>query len=770
MTLLSLLVIAGGLAVSPVDLARQFAERSGAEFGPARVDGLSQGAHVVRLAQQARGLPVIGGEVVTRVEADGRITYSASALKTVGEFDPNPKLTLFQAAQSADSQAPRPVRDGAAEQAVGRLALLVEGGATRLVYELALPPLLPIDLTTFLVDAHSGAVLRTMLQARNVTDARTARVFASGTAAQQSRLPSGAFGVDGTSKVLLDVDAPGPLAARSTPVEGWNCCAWGNCDETGKTPLASYSGHVGSISISEALCEPKQIANNTVNPGGDFEYTPPAEPAADTPVPTPGIDSQPFAEVNVFHHARQMVAWFSALDPSFHLSSKANPLRTMANYLLPDDAHGTFDKVSSTYKVTTLMRADNSSFVPALDFGTIDANALPAWLAYDSLWLFEGATANFGYDASVIDHEFTHAVVHAYPDLGQDVLFDTYGTLDAPGAMNEAFADYFSGAARNDPHIGDYVSHHMAELGANEGALRDLTGTLKCPNDLDGEVHDDSRFFSEALWEGRTQLGTDEAARKRYDTAIFDALKLLTSEPTFEDGGKAVLASIASAFGAAGKTTLAGIFAARGVTGCLRVVTPPVKQLYLPALGSSDALASYAPGAVQLAITLPPATATTTLSATLSDGGGPGTSPALKILVHAGGPVAFEQASNGFAPISATEFAATGSAVTVVLNTPTLCEAQTYYVVISNATTGGHGGGGLPVMLTDVATAFTTDSAQLTKCQPPSPPPPNSGSGGDAPRPHGCGCAGSGLDAGLAALLAAVFIRFGACQRRSRPL
>ncbi|MEK7746335.1 MAG: FlgD immunoglobulin-like domain containing protein, partial [Elusimicrobiota bacterium] len=108
-------------------------------------------------------------------------------------------------------------------------------------------------------------------------------------------------------------------------------------------------------------------------------------------------------------------------------------------------------------------------------------------------------------DATVIRHEYTHYVIdQVYPVLN-------YGQH---GAISEALADYFAAASFsfNDPigadvtAIGKYTNSGLGY----EGALREID-TAKAsarifPTHWTGEIHDDSLFVSQALYEIRRDI------------------------------------------------------------------------------------------------------------------------------------------------------------------------------------------------------------------------------------------------------------------------
>jgi subtilisin-like proprotein convertase family protein len=107
--------------------------------------------------------------------------------------------------------------------------------------------------------------------------------------------------------------------------------------------------------------------------------------------------------------------------------------------------------------------------------------------------------------SGIIYHEYTHTVVdHVYitplPYSGQT------------GAMNEGWADYFGASILNNPAIGE---------GIWPSPIRYLNNSLRYPDDWKGEVHDDSRIISGAMWNLRNKFGSDQV-----DSLIIRAMKM----------------------------------------------------------------------------------------------------------------------------------------------------------------------------------------------------------------------------------------------------
>jgi hypothetical protein len=105
----------------------------------------------------------------------------------------------------------------------------------------------------------------------------------------------------------------------------------------------------------------------------------------------------------------------------------------------------------------------------------------------------------FSDDATVIHHEYVHYMVERIWPM------QNFGQA---GAISEGNADYFAASSLNDPSIGAYV---LGALGGS-GSLRDLDCQLpgipcRVLSNLSwvGEIHDDSIYLSQALWDIRRE-------------------------------------------------------------------------------------------------------------------------------------------------------------------------------------------------------------------------------------------------------------------------
>ncbi|MEN3044672.1 MAG: nidogen-like domain-containing protein [Candidatus Hydrothermales bacterium] len=107
---------------------------------------------------------------------------------------------------------------------------------------------------------------------------------------------------------------------------------------------------------------------------------------------------------------------------------------------------------------------------------------------------------NLARSADVIYHEYNHGVV--------DKVYANAGGLpyrDQPGAMNEAWADYWACTQFGDPVMGEWVMPSQYQ--------RNLQNDYKYPDHYVGQVHDDSRIYSGALWDFRTYTDKTTADR-----------------------------------------------------------------------------------------------------------------------------------------------------------------------------------------------------------------------------------------------------------------
>eukprot|EP00033_Pygsuia_biforma_P002317 GCRY01002565.1.p1 GENE.GCRY01002565.1~~GCRY01002565.1.p1 ORF type:complete len:1027 (+),score=302.90 GCRY01002565.1:238-3318(+) len=141
----------------------------------------------------------------------------------------------------------------------------------------------------------------------------------------------------------------------------------------------------------------------------------------------------------------------------------------------------------------------------------------------------QGASLDLGYDASVVCHEFFHAVVDTIASSAlTSFSYDAYGANDDGAAINEALADYFSSAFRGDARVGIYSGESEHYPGLEPGAipLRTSANTDTCEATFILEEHADSTHITGALWAIRTFIGSKLGAvgTRAYDSLVLEAL------------------------------------------------------------------------------------------------------------------------------------------------------------------------------------------------------------------------------------------------------
>jgi hypothetical protein len=164
-------------------------------------------------------------------------------------------------------------------------------------------------------------------------------------------------------------------------------------------------------------------------------------------------------------------------------------------------------------------------------------------------------------DAEVILHEYGHAI--------HDGSGFVFGSEEA-GAISEAFGDYWA------VDFSDVMAHRLgvpeqvtlacvmdwdatSYTSTVPHCLRRLDSNLQYPNDLDGEVHDDGRIWSQALWTINRDLG-----HVRADTIILNA-QINFPGTTMVDLANRTVAMAKTLYDNATATKVRAAFQARGI-------------------------------------------------------------------------------------------------------------------------------------------------------------------------------------------------------------
>jgi len=360
----------------------------------------------------------------------------------------------------------------------------------------------------------------------------------------------------------------------------------------------------GGFSLNLTTCTPQHSAF----PGDDGTYlhiVPPEDPGA-------GDDA--FAEVMMYHHMQLIHGYYKGIHG---LSDLDWPLDALVNLQVNVDLCNQWTSIS------------NAAFVPGgalnqfgfnIDLG-IDGDAI----------MFSGSTnKDFSYDADVIYHEYTHAMIGT--TRLNAVFADNQGVNNTPGALNEAYADYFACTLTNESQVGNYALNNLDPLticgfplgGGGGNMARDLSKFRKCPDDLTAEVHADGEIFGSALWAIREALGAEKA-----DKVILDALVGFSNATGFIAAATFTIDSAQELLSADDAAAVEKAFADRGLTDCERVVPSGnvgTKGIPLSVLAANslnpNPFGDYIPGYNQFWAQAGPETQTLTIEVHTTGGGG----------------------------------------------------------------------------------------------------------------------------------------------------
>ncbi|MFH1131443.1 MAG: hypothetical protein V1754_08915, partial [Pseudomonadota bacterium] len=284
---------------------------------------------------------------------------------------------------------------------------------------------------------------------------------------------------------------------------------------------------IAGMNLSGKVCKLEKVAK----PGEDGTYLH-IEPAA-------GSDpNDTFAEVMMYHHVTSVHDQFKDRLGITHMD---NPMRSIVNI------QAYIDLFSGWIGI------ENAAFVPKetgtflKEFG-VDLNK-----GEDAIIFFQGNNVDMAYDATVIYHEYTHAVIG--PALTANAKTQ-YGVDPSPAALNEGLADYFAASFLDANVIGSYGM-------AATGHQRDLERDFACPDHVVGETHYDGEIASGALWDLRKILTAEIA-----DQVIANAVLSFTQSTNFDQAAQAILDEVRIM--APDKEAVAqALFEERGMIGCI---------------------------------------------------------------------------------------------------------------------------------------------------------------------------------------------------------
>jgi hypothetical protein len=164
-------------------------------------------------------------------------------------------------------------------------------------------------------------------------------------------------------------------------------------------------------------------------------------------------------------------------------------------------------------------------------------------------------------DAEVVLHEYGHAI--------HDGSGFVFGSEEA-GAISEGFGDYWGvdmgdiqaqklGVPEREPLACVMDWDATSYTSTVPHCLRRLDEPLQYPDDLDGEVHDDGRIWSHALWDVNRSIGHVKA-----DTVILRG-QIEFHGTTMPDLASRIVSTAQTIYGSATAAQVRAAFAARGI-------------------------------------------------------------------------------------------------------------------------------------------------------------------------------------------------------------
>lgn len=247
------------------------------------------------------------------------------------------------------------------------------------------------------------------------------------------------------------------------------------------------------------------------------------------------------------------------------VSETGNPAYSATNTFSYNRSQDEFEQVMAYYWVTEAQK-----YIQSLGFGTTRraVNNEPQklrinQLGYDNSFAddkndemrFGKGGVDDAEDAEVILHEYGHAI-----HFSQNFSFAS----EEAGAISEGFGDYWAVtvgqllAPTPDPAcVADWDSTSYTR--AVPHCLRRVDENLHYPADLDGEVHDDGRIWSRALWDIRQAVGHVKA-----DTSILEG-QFDFPGTTMTDLAGRIVAAAQSLYGNATANKVRGAFEDRGI-------------------------------------------------------------------------------------------------------------------------------------------------------------------------------------------------------------
>ena len=217
-----------------------------------------------------------------------------------------------------------------------------------------------------------------------------------------------------------------------------------------------------------------------------------------------------------------------------------------------------------------------------------------------TLVLPQGHAVDLALDGDVVHHELGHALMASIAPGLPLARVDAFGTDPGPGGLHEGFADLLALMVSGDPVIGEY-----AGSGVGDGApLRDLREPARCPDDLIGELHADSRPFTSGVFAARQAVAGDAESERAFDRALMAAWMRLDDRASFERAAALLVEELADEVGEEDAAEAAAVLAEHGLDGCDHRVVDGAAGKPLAILPGVPEAGGTAPAIFQLRIEL----------------------------------------------------------------------------------------------------------------------------------------------------------------------
>jgi len=455
--------------------------------------------------------------------------------------------------------------------------------------------------------------------------------------------------------------------------------AWSCVDEGRAAPVVA-----AGITRSLHACVLRQVAR--ADAAGDFLFDPPADPGA--------VATDAFAETSAYVHAARAVALFRALGGAEPPIARVDrPLAVIASFRYAEGLdEGDFTRAAEVAR--PLAPFGGAFFLQRGPGPSPESDALRVLTgaSTDAVSLGVGPSLSFAYDADVVVHETTHALLHATVGVAGFRLAPRGLTVE-PEALSEGLSDYFAAVAAGTPLLGEYVTRATGAADATRAIDRRVT----CSEAV-GESHADGVIVSSALWEARATLKDPTLL----DAAVYRALLPADPHLSFAAFGARVIAALGPGPAA---LVVARALDERGVTaqGCAPIpelraaqsVTSSGGGFVAPGtrrLASAAVRAAIAPGVAQLRALVPPGARRVRIRFS-----GATTAPALfavrgtdfapRLLAKWDAPIAFAAAGGDVTHDASFTAVAerSGASFEGTLDVDAPAAARTIYVAIANA-------------------------------------------------------------------------------------